>query len=391
MNRDDPLEIVLLMFSTRSDNFGVGALTISHVDILRQISAETGRRIHITIVDSMSRRTPYLMGPDIDVVDLNRAFFVSPSGLWRLLRRSDLVIDIGAGDSFADIYGSGRLRRIFYLKFCTHFAGRPLVVAPQTIGPFFSGVSRTLALWTISRSRIVATRDSMSSDEVRKLGFSGPVVVASDVALRLPYKPISFGPSPQPRVGVNVSGLLFNRGYTGKNEFGISFNYQSVIREILSFFLASGAEVHLVPHVLTQCSDETHREDDAAACRLSGKDFGDRVVLPRFANPSEAKGYISGLDFFVGARMHSCIAALSAGVPVVPMAYSRKFAGLFGSIGYNRTLDCSSMDDVASLSFVKRCYAEREVLRLEAIAATQVGLQRLSLYENALKEVVLSL
>ena len=44
----------------------------------------------------------------------------------------------------------------------------------------------------------------------------------------------------------------------------------------------------------------------------------------------------------MGARMHACIAAFSAGVPVVPMAYSRKFAGLFGAMGYDETVDCTS-------------------------------------------------
>jgi len=54
----------------------------------------------------------------------------------------------------------------------------------------------------------------------------------------------------------------------------------------------------------------------------------------------EAKSFISSMDFFVGARMHACIAAFSSGVPVIPMAYSRKFNGLFDSLEYSHVLDC---------------------------------------------------
>jgi polysaccharide pyruvyl transferase WcaK-like protein len=48
----------------------------------------------------------------------------------------------------------------------------------------------------------------------------------------------------------------------------------------------------------------------------------------------EAKSYISGMDLFIGARMHATIAAISSGVPVIPFSYSRKFEGLFSSLGY---------------------------------------------------------
>ena len=59
------------------------------------------------------------------------------------------------------------------------------------------------------------------------------------------------------------------------------------------------------------------------------------IVAPAFRTPVEAKSYIAGMDFFAGARMHACIAAVSSGVPVYPLAYSRKFNGLFvETLGY---------------------------------------------------------
>jgi colanic acid/amylovoran biosynthesis protein len=47
----------------------------------------------------------------------------------------------------------------------------------------------------------------------------------------------------------------------------------------------------------------------------------------------EIKAVIGRCDFFIGSRMHSCIAALSQGIPTIGVAYSKKFEGVFDSIG----------------------------------------------------------
>ena len=86
--------------------------------------------------------------------------------------------------------------------------------------------------------------------------------------------------------------------------------------------------------------------DYEVALALEKQFSSDRIVVaPFFEDPLEAKNYIAGLDFFLGARMHSCIAAFSSGVPVYPMAYSRKFNGLFA-----HTLDYTCMGDMVHQS-----------------------------------------
>ena len=58
----------------------------------------------------------------------------------------------------------------------------------------------------------------------------------------------------------------------------------------------------------------------------------------------EAKSYISRMDLVIGSRMHATIAAFSVGAPTIPVAYSRKFEGMFGSLGYPAVVDLSSLD-----------------------------------------------
>lgn len=382
-----PIHAVLLFHSTRSDNLGVGALTVSEVAILRDLAGRLGRSLRITAVDGIEPRAPYVTAPDIRVVDMTGKFLKSPKGYWALVRSADLVIDIGGGDSFTDIYGSKRLNRMFWMKFLTHIAGKPMVLAPQTIGPFTKPVSKFLARLHMRLSKVVASRDRLSTDAAKAMGFTS-VIEASDVALRLPYTP----PAPRAeggpvKVGLNVSGLLMGGGYTGKNEFGLKMDYPGLIRSLITKFQAKGAEVHLVSHVIVHSGTMTG-EDDYRAARALTQEFPGTVLAPDFPDPSAAKTYIAGLDFFAGARMHACIAAFSSGVPVVPMAYSRKFQGLFGSLGFNRTVDCTSETAEAIEAKIFAGFDDRATLAAEAVDALAKGRAKLAHYEDALLEVM---
>lgn len=382
-----PIHVVLLMHSTRSDNLGVGALTVSEIAILRDLAGRLGRDLRITALDGVEPREPYVTGPDISVIDMTGEFLKSPKGFWALVRSADLVVDIGGGDSFTDIYGARRLTRMFWMKFMTHIAGTPLVLAPQTIGPFTRPVSKALAKLDMRLSKVVTARDDLSTEAARAMGITS-VIEASDVALRLPYDtPAPRAPGGPVKVGLNVSGLLMAGGYSGGNDFGLKMDYPTLIRSLIRRFQEKRAEVHLISHVIVHSGLMTG-EDDYRAAKALAEEFPGTVLAPDFPHPSAAKTYIAGLDFFTGARMHACIAAFSSGVPVVPMAYSRKFHGLFGSLGFNRTVDytCESAEVIETK--ILASFDDREILATEAAAALAKGRAKLATYENALLDVM---
>jgi polysaccharide pyruvyl transferase WcaK-like protein len=380
------LKIGLLFHSAKNDNLGVGALTVSEVEIIRRISRSRGLEVHITELDGRAMRPACVTGPDVTVLELRLKR--KPWEVFRVLRGCDVLIDIGAGDSFTDIYGGKRFFLMHLQKYMTHFAGRPLVLAPQTIGPFKSRLRQAIATRSIMWSKIVSTRDSMSTRAVREMGIRSEVIEASDVALRLPYTPPPRAPGGPNRVGLNVSGLLMNGGYTRDNMFGLKMDYPQLVRDIITHFVnrPEPCEVHLVPHVISWTPGTI--EDDYQVSLDLAAEFPGVTVAPAFTTPSEAKSYIAGLDFFMGARMHACIAAFSSGVPVVPMAYSRKFAGLFGSLGYDHTVDCTAESGEIILQRIFAAYEDRHTLAEETKTALARGLEKLSLYEMALGDLL---
>lgn len=381
------IRIGLLWHSINSGNLGVGALSVAHIRILREAAQRAGLSPRFVVIGWVDSRPPYFEHPDIEAVQLRLTDFLRPGGLIAVARQCDIVLDIGAGDSFTDIYGASRIAKMLLAQNIIMLTRRPFVLSPQTIGPFGRSWVRRLALNVMRRAQAVATRDQLSTAFAREMGFRDRLIEGTDVALRLPYEP----PAPRgehgsKRIGINVSGLLFNGGYTRENMFGLTVDYAALIRDVVRYFHEqAGCEIHLISHVM---SESRPVEDDRVACEILAAEFPFCILAPVFPDPSAAKSYIAGMDFFTGARMHACIAAFSSGVPVLPMAYSRKFAGFFGALGYDHIADCKSDSHEGILAKLRSAYENRARLKAEAGTAVTKGLERLRTYEDEVGRIM---
>ena len=190
------------------------------------------------------------------------------------------------------------------------------------------------------------------------------------------------------KIGINVSGLLYNGGYNRNNYFGLKFDYKEFINKLLSELSSDrNIEVHLIPHVN---SYTRQIEDDYEVCENLSKKFG-CILAPRFESPIDAKGYIAAMDLFSGARMHSTIGAISSGVPVIPVAYSRKFNGLYGSLQYQWLIDAKSdmtVDDAVKTFFE---YRDRICDLCQSVSlAKEIYTHKLNNYKKELALVIQS-
>jgi colanic acid/amylovoran biosynthesis protein len=263
----------------------------------------------------------------------------------RSLLDADLVGEIRGGDSFSDIYG---VRRFFFG--CLPLVSvlllrRRYVLLPQTYGPFRSRAARHLASTLLRRADSILTRDRNCEAIVRDLCGRSPLFcpdVAFTLASRRPDRVTGLPPE-LPRtpgefvVGVNVSGLLYMGGYTGRNMFGLQSEYPALIDKLLEELLQrTNAKILLVPHVF---GSEREEEACASIMRTLAPRYPGRVfAVTEALSASELKWVIGQTDFFVGSRMHACIAALSQCVPAIALAYSDKFRGVFDSVGVGQAV-----------------------------------------------------
>lgn len=292
---------------------------------------------------------------------------------------AQLHLSIAGGDSFSDIYGMRRLLYVVLPQMLVLWLGKPLVLLPQTYGPFESSLARILARYVLKRAALIYSRDKEGVQAVREL------VGKEDARIQFAYD-IGFALEPQPPpddvrqkletikqnspvVGLNVSGLLYMGGYNRSNMFGLQTEYPRLVHALLDELIQKlGAQVLLVPHVF---GGDENMESDEKACARIFAEFGHRYAgclhyLPGRFDHHEIKYMIGQCDFFLGSRMHACIGALSQCIPAVGLAYSRKFAGVLDSVGGgSRTVDLRSSDEAQVLDAVREAFGQREILRRE--------------------------
>jgi polysaccharide pyruvyl transferase WcaK-like protein len=365
------LRIGLLWHSAAAGNLGVGALSVGNIALVRAAAERIGVKPHFTLFGGREPDKPYITGDDIELRVIDGRYMASPLGYLADIKSQDIVLDIGAGDSFADIYTDKRFAYMMATKIVPIMAGKPLIMSPQTIGPFTRQPHTRMAAWVCRKAAVVFARDPLSMDVLKKLAPTADARQVIDVAFVLPFeRPVRDPTDTKIHVGLNVSGLLMSGGYAANNDYGLGFDYPAMTRALIAAFTAMpGVTLSLVPHVN---APGMPRDDDGAACDMLKREFPQVERVPTFASPSAAKSYIAGLDFLVGARMHATIAAYSAGVPVVPVSYSRKFEGLFGGLRYPWVVNAKGMDTDAAVAFVLDAFSRRTEMARDLTAGMGV-------------------
>lgn len=393
-------KIGIIWAAPRSKNLGVSALSWSTAQLVADIAKDAGWEPEFHFFCGSGGPQTVLELPNgpipakvFDFLDFSRsktylkAILKPRCGVIDLLRM-DVVLDVGEGDSFSDIYGMWRFDHIWSSKAFLARFGRRQVLMPQTIGPFESPLARSRAKSAMAAMERLFSRDAQSQSIAEEMAGAGRCKEIVDLAFALPWTPHA-GHGPGRHVGLNVSGLLWNGGYSGGNQFGLAADYPQLVRDVAARILRTpDTTLHLVPHVV---DEGLPVEDDVPVSHALAAELGERAkVAPRFADPCQAKSYISGLDFFMGARMHACIASFSSGVPVLPMAYSRKFNGLFqDTLGYPPLIDLKKDSRETALAKLDEALAGSDALRgLIRERMEQVAKPRLALLKSSLAEVL---
>jgi len=388
------LRVGLLWHSFSSNNLGVIALSMSNISIIEAACHEIGVECEFKVWGTVGAQN-YIPGHlymntqkgPISLKDLltNRRSY--RRHLVAEFKMCDVVFDIGEGDSFADVYGWRRFLVQELTKVLVVHSATPLVLSPQTIGPFRSFITKSLANYVVRRSRRVFVRDNLSFKYLidQDASLANVVEEASDVAFVLPWdssikqKDTRDVGVPRVKIGLNVSGLLYHGGYNKKNQFNLAFCYKDFVLDLLNLLTEDKMyEVHLIPHVVSGKKDTI--ESDYEVSVLLGRKFPNAKVAPRFKTPIEAKSYISRMDFFTGARMHATIAALSSGVPVVPVAYTRKATGLFGSLEYHHIVDATVDSKEDALQLILESIQKKEQLREDVVRTNEIASRKLEKY-----------
>jgi polysaccharide pyruvyl transferase WcaK-like protein len=307
-----------------------------------------------------------------------------PSASARMILASHAVLDVSGGDSFTDLYGPRRFRAMVESKRLALDNGLPLILLPQTLGPFRDPAHLAEAVEILRAARAVWVRDAAShaflqqalgdklDPDRHRLGLDMAVALpARQPEVLPPALAVWLSPGRGfPVAGLNVSGLLAQEAGRARADFGLADRHDAQVLAAARAILGSHPQMRLllVPHVHRDPSD---RESDlGAALVLKGRledDFPDRVqVVTGTPSAMELKWVLSRLSWFAGARMHATIGAFSSGTPTLAFGYSDKAAGVFDRCGLGaHVADLRRLAAPALAQAVAASLAGRDAMRAD--------------------------
>lgn len=359
------MKIVLLGLEFYIGNKGCEALSYSFVGELDKIASMENVKFEIEAIVMAGGERKQFSEWITDIV-LTK---IEPKkrSFWKHCRKvfaeSDVIFDFSMGDSFSDIYGIKRFIICSALKELAIRSCTPFVLGPQTYGPFQRRWVQKWAASIIKRSSAAYARDNLSQQYVYELCGKN-VVQTTDIAFALPYeKKLPDNEACEKlNIGFNVSGLLWQGGYTGNNQFHLKVDYKKYCTSIIQKLLNDQIyDLYLIPHVGNK--SKQMMESDYIPCIELKKLFPDIKIIDGGESPSEIKSEIAQMDIFIGARMHATIAAFSSGAATIPFSYSRKFEGLYQSLGYSYVIEALRLTTEEAIELTYHYIQQHEKLR----------------------------
>lgn len=266
-----------------------------------------------------------------------KAYFCVPRRGQDVLKeyvKANVVVSRGA-DVFNDVYGIQSVCLQSYYILLSLILKKPVILCGHAIGPFSN---RLVALYVgklFNKASLITVRDRASEGWLKNVGVvRPPVKLTADLAFLMEPAPIGtvekiLGAEgieiKKPMVGLNVSQLI-SRWVPG-NDFNKKYTRYVALMARTADFLVDvlHAKVVLVPHVTHPDMDD--REVAKDVMNLTFRKNAIQMIKEDYSS-DELKGIIGYFDLFIGARMHSVIAALSTGVPALAIAYSPKGRGI---------------------------------------------------------------
>ena len=341
--------ILLVGASLNSGNRGVNALTRAQIMLIfDKLGVDSDIKILSYTVKEKTENYVEYNGDNILVEEIPcgkkemlKAFMGSHNYIIDYILQADYIWDISEGDSFSDIYGIKRFIQHSLIKLIAIKKKKKLIIMPQTLGPYKNKLVQKAAKYILENADKVFVRDELSKEIAEKeLGVKREITYKPDMAFYIkPSNKIDihkFIEKDKINIGINVSALLYNGGYNGRNMFNLKVNYKNLVyRLIEELSKIENVEILLVPHVLVKDIEveDDYRVSKKIAEELTAKLNKKIKTIDDYYREDELKAIIRGCDFFIGSRMHACIGAISTIVPTSPMAYSRKFIGIWEKIG----------------------------------------------------------
>jgi colanic acid/amylovoran biosynthesis protein len=217
--------------------------------------------------------------------------------------------------------------------------GVPLVLLPQSLGPFIDPVNQQRLRPIIAQAARTFVRDKRSYQNLVDIDADvSRVDVVPDIVFALTQADAAHRIRQSSLPETDLSVLISARDVTAFCSDGSKgqIRYEaSMVRLVRHLVKDLGGRITF----LSTCQGiEGYSHDDSAvAARIFGQlepDLSEHVTVDRgLHTPAEFRSLLASFDLAVATRMHAGIQALNVGVPVLPIAYEFKTHEVMTDLG----------------------------------------------------------
>ncbi len=307
-----------------------------------------------------------------------RSLFFSLPGEQKTLLQAYLDADLIASAPGNFLYSSGKfgvpLLVIVYSLAYALLLKKPLYILPQSIGPFRRRWESWLVNWVLRRARMILVREPVSLQNLVASGLKHPrLYQVPDLAFAFPGEGAQRARDWLISKGIDVDHDRPLLGITTINWAAQTSQIQQQALYENALFVA--ARQFIIQHggrgiFFPQVYGATRAADDRVpAGRIARRliEAGLTVTLIEEPTPPALlKSAYGFMDLFIGTRMHSNIFALTAGVPVLAIAYRYKTQGLMNLVGLSDwVVDIQQIDPEKLGAMLSELWEKRETLKPE--------------------------
>lgn len=299
----------------------------------------------------------------------------SQAGRYRnWLKECTAVIDV-SGYVYTDKYETYSIQLTEKLISSCSTASVPYMFLPQAWGPLSMSNSQLSVRLMAEYADIIYARDKTSFRCLQSIPDipQQKLKLAPDIVLK--FEPHENHEALDP---LERTGLFYRKGrrigicpniriyrMTEREGTGTANPYVRWLVQLCKEILAeTDAELILFGHEISRC---WWRRDDRYLCQMVRQSIGEEQRIRYFSQPCSAdtlKLLIRELDFLVGSRFHSLIAALSLYVPSIAMGWSHKYKELLKDAGIGElAFSYEQMYNRAIITDILEAWANREQVR----------------------------
>lgn len=257
------------------------------------------------------------------------------------LADADLVLVCGGGNFYTTNAGDGLTGWFGFTLSCCAVAllmGRPVVLLPQSIGPFHSSTQRRAMAAIVRHARLTCVRERVSLRVLHELGSAQKALYVPDLAFGAQSEATAAASALLDRTGVTGSKATLRVGMsiidwqTQYPLFSRQCEYEDAVIGFINTMTAQGGQIVLFGQ---SCGPSAHDDDRRINTRIYARvaDPQSVYLVNEVVPPDVLQAAYGAMDYFVGTRMHSVILALNAGTRVLTIGYLHKTRGVFETLG----------------------------------------------------------